>query len=325
MSILVVDDSSEQRVLLKRLLRKGKFTDLVFAESAKEAYNYLKLDNPIHNSDVDLILMDIMMPEIDGIKACRKIKEAEHLRDIPIIIVTGMTDNIASAFEAGAMDYIVKPVKHVELIARVRSSLKLKYEMDSRKARERDLMEVTRRLEDTNRKLHRLSLIDGLTGIANRRYFDEYLDHEWKRAIRETMHISLILIDIDYFKLFNDTYGHQAGDLCLKQVAQSLEDVLKRPADFVARYGGEEFSAILPNTELKGAVEVANNMLESVKGLKICHEKSNICEWVSISAGVACMVPELKMKPSIIIAEADRALYHAKQQGRSQVRWIDKS
>lgn len=173
-------------------------------------------------------------------------------------------------------------------------------------------------LQEANRELHRLASLDGLTGVANRRRFDEFLQREWRRMAREKKPLSLILFDIDYFKLYNDTYGHLAGDLCLQQVAAAVNNTLKRPADFVARYGGEEFVAILPDTDIDGAVGIAEQIQAAVKALAIPHSRSNISDRLTISIGVATIVPSADCSPSMLVAAADQALYQAKAAGRDR-------
>ena len=174
-------------------------------------------------------------------------------------------------------------------------------------------------LEIANQKLQRLACVDGLTQVANRRRFDEYLEAEWQRLAREEKPLSLILCDLDYFKVYNDTYGHLAGDFCLQQVGRVLRQALKRPADLVARYGGEEFAAILPNTDARGAVFVAETIREGVQGLKISHARSLVNQYVTLSLGVASFVPTLNASPAKLIAQADEALYRAKAAGRDRV------
>src|SRR5207302_7100922 len=199
---------------------------------------------------VDVILMDVTMPQIDCIEACRQLKAQPRLRDIPVIMVTGRTEDgdLAAAFSAGAMDYIPKPIKVVELLARLRSALALKRELDERRARQLELLEVTRQLRDANHRLERLSTQDPLTGIANRRSFQTTLSREWGRAVREAAPVSLVMIDVDHFKGYNDRYGHPRGDEVLRKVAQTLRGQLKRPGDLLARYGGEEFVSLLTHT-----------------------------------------------------------------------------
>lgn len=320
MTILVVDDSSNQRMLLQHLLKKGGFTDVVLADSTRECFKILDLEGG-GASKVDLILMDILMPEMTGIEACRRIKEVEHLWDIPIIMVTGMSDmqNLEQAFKVGAMDYIVKPVKNIELLARVRSSLKLKHEMDERKIRERELMEVTRQLTEANRELQRLASLDGLTRVANRRMFDDYLKQEWTRLKREKTPISLIMCDVDYFKLFNDTYGHQSGDDCLRAVARAISRSFCRPADLVARYGGEEFVIVLPNTEADGAVHMAEAIRSEIRGMEIMHARSSVSRYITVSLGISSTVPDDRYEPEDLVEVADKALYKAKALGRDRV------
>lgn len=181
------------------------------------------------------------------------------------------------------------------------------------------LAEARAALEKTNRMLEQLATIDGLTQIANRRYFDEYLRLEWARAYREKSPISLIMVDIDCFKGFNDTYGHQAGDDCLKTVARIISEIVTRPNDLVVRYGGEEFSVILPNTKAGGAIQVAEKIRAAVLGKKIPHGASTAGPYLTLSLGVFCLVPAEDKKPAVIISQADRALYEAKKKGRNRV------
>src|SRR5262245_29419142 len=225
MRILIVDDCPDNRLPLANLLRGAGYNELVLAETATEALNLLFSEGPAGAPGaIDVVMMDVMMPGMDGIEACRRIKAHERLRDIPVLMVTGRTspEDLQDAFAAGAMDYITKPVNAVELLARLRSALALKREMDCRKGREEDLVQLTQKLEEANRALERLSLLDGLTGIANRRYQESFLNREWLRATRSSAPLALIMADIDFFKNYNDTYGHQRGDDCLKQVAHAL-------------------------------------------------------------------------------------------------------
>ncbi|MCC6346436.1 MAG: response regulator [Nitrospirales bacterium] len=322
MSILIVDDSADHRLLLQKILVNAGFTDILLAESAEDAFRALGMDSPdARAGEIDLVLMDIVMPGIDGIQACRSIKEHEALRDIPIVIITARTEtnDLQAAFDAGAVDFITKPLNKIELLTRVRSALHLKQETDRRKERERELLDLTSQFEEANRTLERIASTDSLTGISNRRHFDRVFPDEWRRAGREREPLSVIMIDIDFFKAYNDTYGHQAGDECLRKVAAALRASLRRPGDLVARYGGEEFVAVLPGDDQKGAVRVAGGMQENVAALRIPHEQSSVSGWVSISLGAATVVPDRTLAPEDLLERADRAVYAAKQNGRNRI------
>lgn len=315
MRILVVDDTKAIQDFLKIVLAKAGFTDLLFANSAAEAFEKLGIHDPQGgSSEVDLILMDVVMPEVDGMEACRKIKENSRLRDIPIIMVTGMeeTKGLQPAFDAGAIDYIKKPIDRTELAVRVRSALLLKKETDARKA-------ALEQLEEANKKLRILSSLDGLTGIANRRAFDEFLEREWRRSLRREKPLSLLLADIDFFKKYNDEYGHQAGDVCLKKVAKVLSDGVNRPGELVARYGGEEFAVVMRDTSVDFAAKIADELKSAVARMKIRHAYSDIADFVTISIGAAAVVPVPELSSGKLVEAADKALYRAKEKGRNQV------
>ena len=328
MKILIVDDSHHIQTQLRLFLNSGGYTELLFADTALQAFEFLGLDRPDSASDcngIDLILLDIIMPEIDGIVSCYKIKNTPHTRQIPVIMVTGdtTTESLQKAFEAGAADYITKPLKKVELLVRIGAALRLKQEIDARQAREQELIELTTLLEEMNKKLQqsnerllRMANVDGLTGLANRRYFDKFLCKEWRRALRLSHPIALIMIDIDYFKAYNDTYGHLEGDETLKKVAHTLQLPLKRPLDLAARYGGEEFVVLLPDTDIEGAVNVAKLIHSDMSALRIPHARSQVKDHVTISMGVASEHPTQSSQAEKLIDFADKALYKAKMAGR---------
>ena len=321
-NILLVDDAEEMRVLITHQLRKAGYAKVIEAASADEAFSILGLDRVDKTvADIDLIVMDIVMPEIDGIEACRRIKEDNRFEDVPIIMITALADKgiLQLAFDAGAMDYITKPLDKLELIARVRSSLRLKDEMENRRERERELLIMSRKLAAANQILQRLSLLDGLTGIPNRRRFDEVLAHEWQQAMRSKQPLSMVMIDIDHFKAFNDHYGHLTGDDCLRKVALAMSGILKRPTDILARYGGEEFAAILPMTASDGADAIAEAMRTGVVKLAIPHDHSSAASLVTISMGIATLVPRRGMTAAMLISAADQALYEAKAGGRNRI------
>lgn len=322
MAILIVDDSPDDRHLLTSLLGAEGYTEVLTAGSSRQAFRHLGLEDPaLAVSSVDLVLMDLAMPEMDGVGACAAINEHDGLRGIPIIMMVEAreTRELEAAFAAGAVDYIFKPPTRIELVARVRSCLRLKREIDRRKAVEQESFKVTRLLDAAYQRLQHISFLDGLTEIANRRRFDEFIDLEWRRALRTSTPLSLIMIDIDFFKAHNDTYGHQSGDECLKRVASCLAGALNRPGDLAARYGGEEFVVVLAATHRAGAAAVADALRLRIESLKIPHAGSRVSDWVTISLGVATMVP-FDTSPTALIAAADRALYQAKREGRNRVK-----
>ncbi len=290
--ILIVDDEKINCVVLISLLEDYSTT---IALSGEQAIQRALSDQP-----PDLILLDVIMPGIDGYEVCRVLKENKRTKHIPIIFITVKATEAeeAKGLNLGAVDYISKPFSPSIVLARVSNHLELK--------RQRDLLE-------------RLHITDALTGIANRRRFDLSLEHEWKRAIRMQGCISLIMIDIDFFKQFNDIYGHAAGDDCLQKVAQALDKVSEREIDLVARYGGEEFVAVLPGTDIEGAMTVAKTMKDCIIALKIPHQGTSIGECISISLGVSSNSNNDIEAPQVLLKKADEALYKAKENGRNQV------
>ncbi len=316
MAILIVDDSVDSRRLVRRFLEEEGHREFLESGSADEALQLLQSGR----APIELIIMDLQLPGMDGIEACRRIAEDPALRDIPVIVLTANTENrnLPAAFQAGAVDYLLKPVNPIELAARIRSTLRLKREMDQRKQREAELLDMAHKLADANLELERLSSLDGLTGLTNRRRFDQLYVHEWKRAIRVGSSLSAILIDIDHFKAYNDRYGHPAGDECLRRVAASLRETAARPGDSVARYGGEEFVAVLADTDGAGARVLAERMRVAIEKLRVEHAASTTAPHVTLSLGVATMTPDDATTPAALLSAADEALYEAKKGGRNR-------
>ena len=322
MSIIIVDDSNFILKFIRHILtEEANYTDVITIDSGEKALNYLQENQ--NYKDIDLVLMDVFMEGHNGILICKKIKAHPELSHIPVMIMTSDTseERLQEAFEAGATDYLVKPIRKVELLARVTSAIKLKEEMDKVKAREKELLELKAKLELANRELSRLVSVDGLTGIPNRRFFDDTIKQEWRTAHHNGTLLSLVMIDIDCFKQYNDTYGHLVGDRCLQQVATALGAALKGSLDVVARYGGEEFAAILPNTGIEEAIIVAETLRKAVTDLRIPHESSSVEKSVTVSCGVATLTPKHLgiMAWPMLVEEADLALYEAKSRDRNQV------
>jgi len=320
--ILVVDDRPENLLVMENLL-KPLGVEVVKASSGSEALELLV------DQDFALVILDVQMPEMDGFEVAEVMRKNPLTRNIPIIFVTAISTEdhyIFKGYELGAVDYLSKPIDPHILTSKVRVFMQL-YEqrMELKKKtlelerKVRELTETQMKLEELNRRLEDLSALDGLTGIPNRRRFNELLEQEWKRAARNSQWISLCMVDIDHFKAFNDNYGHLEGDECLKRVAAALKRAVWRPADVVARFGGEEFGVILPETDEEGAKIVSDRLRESVLKEKIPHEFSPVSDVVTVSIGVASAVPRPGSNYRAIIEEADRALYEAKRNGRNRV------
>ncbi|BAQ60399.1 pole remodelling regulatory diguanylate cyclase [Geminocystis sp. NIES-3708] len=449
-SILIVDDQPANLRVLSKML-EGKDYKVKKASDGESAIIAAQSNPP------DLILLDILMPNMDGYEVCEKLKSEEKTKDIPVIFISALSDvfDKIKAFEVGGIDYITKPFQEEEVLARITSQLtiqtqrkllekeqlllkkeqenlrkeirqrkeaeailyqsralissilnasldgiaaleavrdpktgkiedfrcivvnpvtakifnsqpenltgkllfkrfisKIKPELfpafirviETGKALEQDIkyhykneqkwfhfiavklgdgfsitvrdITVRKKLE---LKLSKLATIDGLTGIYNRHYFDNTLIQEWQRSLRGNQPLSLILCDVDYFKPYNDIYGHPEGDKCLIKVAQIMDNIVKRSSDFLARYGGEEFAIILPNTNIKGAVNIAEKIRAEILNLKIPHQGSKVSEYITLSLGVASFKPSFESSIEMLIKLADNALYQAKNNGRNQV------
>lgn len=296
--ILIVDDDPVMVRVLARIL--APMGEILFATDGESALRMVRERSP------DAVLLDVEMPGMSGFEVCSAIKADPANADLPILFVSGHTDieTEAKGLEAGAVDYIMKPPSPPIVRARVKTQLVLR---------------------ERTRQLLRLASIDGLTGLANRRAFDQALDLEWRRARRNRSNLSLMLIDIDFFKRYNDHYGHQAGDDCLKTVAHALGNAAERPGEVVARYGGEEFAVVLPVSDAKTAAALAEKMRGRIAELALPHAGSLITDHVTISIGVATLPDgrdDEKGFPSeaALISAADQALYAAKEAGRNRVK-----
>lgn len=291
-SILVVDDSPENLQVISAVLKEHYKVKV--AINGERALALATAAEP-----PDLILLDVMMPGMDGYEVCTRLKSNPATARIPVLFVSSRDEeeDEARGLSLGAIDYIVKPIRPSIVQARVRNHIELK--------RSRDLLE-------------RLTTQDHLTGISNRRRFDDYLEVEWRRAAREQTPISLISIDIDHFKAFNDHYGHPRGDHCLIHVARALASCVTRPSDLVARCGGEEFACVLPATDRAGAENLAEQMRTGIMAQCLEHAHSSTHSHVTISLGVATAVPQADEPAQTLIDLADAALYEAKSAGRNR-------
>ena len=307
MKTLVIEDSKSSLQLLCEHITRMGITPLPATTGAKGIELFLS-ERP------DLILLDIVMPDVDGFEVAQQIRQLEQVGDwTPIIFLSSLNKDkdIEKGIAAGGDDYLLKPISEVVLAAKIRAMQRIIQMRQS-------LLVTTRKLDSANQELRRLTSLDSLTEIANRRHFDEVLAREWRRALRQCDEVSIIMCDIDLFKLYNDTYGHQDGDDTLRQIARALSGSMDRGGDLLARYGGEEFVAVLPGTSLSGATFVAGQMRQSICELSIEHSGSP-CGIVTASFGVASARAEQGVNPLDVVGAADRMLYEAKHAGRNRV------
>jgi diguanylate cyclase (GGDEF)-like protein len=325
LKVLMVEDS---KVTIKALT--GFLDDLgvqlLIAETGFAAVELYRRERP------DIILLDIILPDINGYEVARQVRKLQGKDDWTAIIfmsVMSKDDDLARGIEAGGDDYLMKPVGRIVLQAKVSAMYRLV-------RMQRALVQLTEQLNHTNeqlnqaneqlnlanQELHRVSMTDGLTGIPNRRVFDELLVREWRRCARLKKPISVVMLDVDYFKKFNDRYGHQAGDQCLKATAKVIASAVPRASDLAARYGGEEFVLILSETDREGACSVADRIREQVANLKVENEDSPH-HYVTLSCGISTVVPSEDRPVDKLVKSADNALYIAKKQGRNSIAFLD--
>lgn len=290
--LMVVDDQTVMIRIMHEIFKED--FEVFMATSGKQALEMCLSQPP------DIMLLDVMMPDMDGYEVCHTLKSSSQYGEFPVIFVTAQNDTVdeVKAFELGAVDFINKPIKPVLVKARVRAHVTVKLQSDL---------------------LRSYAISDGLTGVPNRRYFDDQMQLQWRQGMREKRPLSVILIDIDFFKQYNDHYGHIAGDDALKSVAKALSDMAKRPLDSLCRYGGEEFVCLLPATDLKGAELIAQRMVDAVQTLAIEHSQSQVAKHLTVSAGIACVLPSHQFSAEDLLAAADKQLYSSKGQGRNRI------
>jgi diguanylate cyclase (GGDEF)-like protein/PAS domain S-box-containing protein len=410
-AILIVDDAPDNLGTLRSMMLRQGYQTFV-ATSGDRALDIAQRVKP------DLILLDVVMPGIDGLETCRRLKAHPATMRIPVIFMSarGDTEDIVAGFDTGAADYIPKPLRLEEVCARVRAQLRLRTSTDTQSEQAdrlrmivnsmdqgllivescgrvqyanpacdrylgyapeelvgqslKDLLDCkepgccagldamtygTREVEIRHRDgnlramdltmtpmhaadglfvvllhdithhkqsedaLQRAAMLDPLTKIANRRHFDAFLDKEWQRAIRNAQPLSLVVLDVDHFKLYNDTLGHAAGDVCLQKVAATLRDHAARPTDLAARYGGEEFVLLFAETPAENAAHVAETIRAAVEALQMPNPRSTTSAWLTVSVGVATIVPTQLDAIENLFVCADRAMYAAKAGGRNRV------
>ena len=290
--IMIVDDEIANIELIGAVLEEDY--EIVFARSGEQAIELAR------KAPLDLILLDVVMPGLDGYETCRRIKQDPQLVNVPIIFTTGL-DSIeyeVKGLSAGAIDYVAKPVQPVSLRRRVGNHIDLKQMRD---------------------RLANLALIDPLTGLGNRRMLETLMPDEMARLGAGRDYLSFIIVDIDHFKQFNDLYGHPLGDHCIAMVAGAPGESMRRRSDICVRYGGEEFACALPNTDLAGAMHLAEQLRQRVEALAIAHEGSSCAPQVTISAGVASRRCAPGAAMSTWVEHADRKLYDSKSAGRNRV------
>ena len=291
-TILIVDDEISNIEIMNAVLEDDY--EVCFATSGRQALDVARTAQP------DLILLDVLMPGIDGFEVCRRLKADPLLADIPVMFTTGLgdTEDEMRGLALGAIDYVTKPVQPAILRARVGNHVELKQLRD---------------------RLATMAVTDALTGLSNRRHLERSLEVETARLSRNGDWLSVIMLDIDFFKQFNDTYGHPAGDRCIMMVAAALARAVKRATDLPARYGGEEFACVLPGTDPEGAALVAQEIRLQIQSLNIPHEGSQVSPYITVSIGIASARCHPDMPGDRWIVEADRRLYESKQGGRNRI------
>ncbi|MFP3042563.1 diguanylate cyclase [Treponema primitia] len=290
--ILVIDDEKSNLMVLNRIL-SPEYT-VFTAKTGKEGLERAVADQP------DLILLDIVMPDLNGFDVLTTFKKTPETMKIPVIIITGLSGETDEerGFLLGAVDYITKPFKNPIVLARVRTHIQIVHQI---------------------RTIEQLGLIDGLTNVPNRRCFDDRMALEWRRAAREKNPVSFLMMDVDKFKTYNDTYGHPQGDVLLKSIAKIFSAAAMRTTDLVARLGGEEFGILLPDTDLAAALIIAEKIRSGVEAVRIPTADGKTITTVTISIGAVSAVPDDKATVQEFLSAADKRLYTAKNTGRNRI------
>lgn len=299
--VLIADDDKLTRLMLAQTLERDGYR-VIEACNGRECLEMFELTRP------NIVLLDAMMPELNGFECCQQLLSLPNSEHVPVLMITGLEDraSVDWAFESGATDYVTKPINVAVLRRRVRLLI--------------EKSQITQALDRANQELQRLAYIDGLTQVSNRRTFDEYLAQEWLHMERARSPLSLILCDVDHFKTYNDSHGHQAGDACLQQIAATLGQVVRQPTDLVARYGGEEFAIILPNADAERVVEIGHRIRTKVSEILVNpDEPAALKQAITLSVGVASVIPSAERTVEDLVSCADRALFQAKAAGRGRV------
>ncbi len=312
--VLLVDDQPIVREAVRQALAGENGIELRYCQHAAQALEIARDTHPT------LILQDLVMPDIDGLTLVQHYRRTPELRDVPIIVLSTKEEPRIkqAAFEAGANDYLIKLPDRVELVARIRYHSRAYVNLLQLNTAYRALRQSQHELLAANRELERLSQSDGLTALPNRRYLDAYLDGEWRKSQREQSELSMLMIDVDRFKQYNDTYGHVAGDDVLRKVGAALQRCMSRPGDLAARFGGEEFGVVLPGTPAGGARLVAEKIRLEVAALQVPHAGGIEGGVVTVSIGGACVIASPEGSTTSLIETADAALYQAKRGGRNR-------
>lgn len=312
--VLLVDDQLMVGEAIRRALIDETEIELHYCSNPLEALAVAKRVKPT------VILQDLVMPNVNGLTLVRQYRSDPATKAIPVIVLSTEEEATvkSEAFRIGANDYLVKLPDRIELIARIRYHSAAYLTQIQRDEAYRALRRSQQELMETNLELQRLTNVDGLTGLSNRRYFDQYLDTEWRQAMRAREPISLLIIDVDHFKQYNDTYGHLAGDEVLKTVATAVRSTFQRPKDLAVRMGGEEFAVVLPQTLADDLAFLAEKVVQAIEALGLPHAASPIAEKVTISVGGATHIPAGNDQPERLIEAADKAMYEAKRSGRNR-------